>query len=226
MHAETLTPASQEAHPGMEPRFHWRQWGLVVVAAVALALLSWLTNITSTAQMSGKADGFLAFRFTISMLANSGTAWAGLAILCGWLVRRPLQAAIAGVVGSLLSLTVHYSLGRLSGMFDPDIWAENSDWFVLGLVACGPLGLIGAAARRIDVWGLVARLVVPVGAVLEPLILGMFTPIAMMNWPDRFSSIACGILLTVIGVASSVVVLTGERRRRRNRRDAHVPHTR
>lgn len=200
-----------------DTRVHWRRWGAVVAAALALAVLSWLTNITSVAQMSGEANTFLAFRFTLSMLANSGTAWAGLAILCGWLVRRPLQAALAGIFASLLSLTAHYALGRLSGMFDASIWDENSSWFVLGVVACGPLGLIGSLARRIDGWGLLARVVVPVGAIVEPFEVGMFTPPALMNWPDRFSSIACGILLTIIGLVAGIVVFTRERKRRHNR---------
>lgn len=213
-----MRTGSERPYPAAEIRVHWRGWVLVVAAALVLAFVSWLTNITTVAQFSGQADDFLAFRYTFTMLANSGTAWAGLAILCGWLVRRPLQAAIAGVLGSLLSLTAHYCLGRLSGMFDSTIWAENSFWFVTSAIVCGPLGLIGAVARRVGVWGLLARMVVPVGAVLEPLVLGMFFPPAMLNWPQRFSSVACGIILTGIGAVSGAAILTTALGRTRIRR--------
>ncbi len=59
-----------------------RSWLLVVVVALALAVVCWATNITTMSQMSGEADEFKTFRLTVSKLANSGTAWAGLAILC------------------------------------------------------------------------------------------------------------------------------------------------
>ncbi len=212
-----MQAGSEQPNSHAEIRVHWRGWTLVAAAALALAFASWLTNITSEAQVSGDADNFLAFRYTFSKLANSGTAWAGLAILCGWLVRRPLQAAAAGVLGSLLSLVAHYCLGRLSGIFDSTIWAENSFWFVASAIVCGPLGLLGAVARRFDIWGLVARMVVPLGAVLEPLVLRMFFPPAMLNWPQRFSSVASGIFLTGIGAACGAVIIAAELGRTKRR---------
>ncbi len=213
VHVETLRTKSERRQSDIEIRFHWRGWVLVVVAALTLALVSWLTNITTLAQLSGEADNLLTFRFTVSKLANSGTACAGLAILCGWLIRRPVQAAAAGILGSLLALLAHYAMGWMSGMFDAADLSDNSYWFVTGTIVCGPLGLIGAVARRSDVWGLVARAVVPVGAFLEPLVIGMFFPPAMMNWPQRFSSVAGGILLMAFGVVSGVVFLADVRHR-------------
>lgn len=207
MQAETFGTKPERRRSDTEIRFNWRGWLLVVGAALTLALVSWLTNITTMAQISGEADNFLAFRFTFSKLASSGVAWAGLAILCGWLVRGPLQAAAAGVLGSLLALFVHYGLGWMSGMFSSADLLDNNYWFVTGAIVGGPLGLIGAVARRFDNWGLMARMVVPVGAMLEPIVIGMFSPPAVLPWPERFSSVVCGILITGIGVVAGAVVL-------------------
>ncbi len=115
-------------------------------------------------------------------------------------------------MGSEFSLAAHYAIGRVSGMFDATIWDENSSWFVLGLLVCGPLGLIGAAARRRGPWGLAIRMIVPVGAFLEPIVLGMFTPPRLLPWPDRFSSVACGVILIIAGVIGGLAVVGADRR--------------
>ncbi|MDO5737576.1 MAG: DUF6518 family protein [Propionibacteriaceae bacterium] len=194
---------------------HRRGWYMVIAAALGLAIVSWVTNITTEAQLAGQADGFLGVRSTFSKLANSGTAWAGLGIACGWLVRRPLPAAAAGIVGSLLSLVAHYVFGRLSGMFTANIWAENLEWFVAAIIFGGPLGLIGALARRPGAWGLAARLVVPLGAVLEPFVVGMFALHPMMSAPQHLSSMATAITLIIGGVAMGAAVLVDATKPRR-----------
>ena len=78
---------------------------------------------------------------------------------------------------------VHYGLGLLLGMFESDVWASNSYWFLAAVVAGGPLGLVGATARRTDGRGLAARLVVPVAAFLEPFVVGMFNRPDFIHWP-------------------------------------------
>lgn len=197
------SPRSREHH---RTSTH-RGWYLVIAASLGLAVVSWATNITTTAQISGEADGFLTLRYTLSKLANSGTAWAGLGIACGWFVRRPWQAAAAGIAGSLLSLFAHYAMGRTSGMFDATVWAENSHWFAAALIFGGPLALVGAGARRSDMWGLVARLAIPVGAVLEPFVVDIFTMSPMRTWPDRFATITCGVILIVGGLVSGAAII-------------------
>ncbi|XVX20162.1 hypothetical protein ACQP1U_18085 [Actinomycetota bacterium] len=143
-------------------------WGRVIVWALVLAVVSLLSNITSVAQLSGEANGLLAVRFYVSKLVNAGAVWAGLMVLAGWLVRRPAQAALAGVLSGELALVAHYGIGQVTGIYESGIWASNFYWFIAPLLFGVPLGLIGAAARRLDVWGLLAGLVVPLGAVLEP----------------------------------------------------------
>ena len=87
-----------------------QRWMQVAVAAVGLAVVSLLTDLNW-------GDDLALFRLTITRLANSGTAWAGLLVFAGWLVRRPLAAAAAGLVAGQLSLVAHYALGRAGGLY-------------------------------------------------------------------------------------------------------------
>ncbi|MCB0885673.1 MAG: hypothetical protein KDB41_02500 [Propionibacteriaceae bacterium] len=151
-----------------------RGWILGMAAALALALLSLLTSITSEAQLTGEADTLLTTRLSVNKLLNTGTAWAGLPILAGWMVRRPLGAAAIGVVSCPTALVTHYGLGQVVGIFEPEIWASNRYWFAFALVLGAPLGLVGSLAHRAGVLGLLARLTAPLGATLEPFVLQMF----------------------------------------------------
>lgn len=162
-------------------------------------------------QLSGEANTLLAVRLTISKLVNAGVVWAGLPVLSGWLIRRPVQAAGAGIVACLTALVVHYGVGQLLGLFDSTVWTQNQHWFGLAVVVSGPLGLVGATARPRGRWGLLARLLVPVGGVLEPFYLGMFTRPAIMPWPDRASSVLSGVVLVAAGIAGAATVLVRHR---------------
>jgi len=73
--------------------------------------------------------------------------------------------------------------------------------------------VLGAAARRVDRWGLLAPLVVPVGAALEPFYVGMFMMSAIILWPGRVSSIVSGGVLLIAGTAAGAAVLVRHRRR-------------
>lgn len=188
-------------------RMQRRGWLVVLVVSTALALVSMVSNLTTEAQLSGQADTVLAVRFTISKLVNTGTVWAGLGILAGRLVRRTGQAVVAGLTALLLALVVHYGLGLLVGMFEADVWVNNSYWFLAAVVAGGPLGLIGATARRTDGRGLVARLVVPVAAIVEPFVVGMFDRPDFIPWPDRTSSVVVGVTLLIGGLTALIAVI-------------------
>lgn len=200
-----------------------RGWRLVIVAAGVLALLSLASNVTTLSQLEGKANTLLAGRLTLSQLINAGTVWAGLAVVSGWLVRRPVPAVAAGVVALLTACVVHYGVGMAFGMFDPDVWTNNRHWLLAAMVVGGPLGLVGAIAGRLDLWGTAARLVVPAGAVLEPFVLGWFTTPAILPWPNRVADFVSGSVLLTAGVAGCVWVLAGEWRRRRASQERRVP---
>ncbi|MEO5982449.1 MAG: hypothetical protein ABIQ13_09065 [Pedococcus sp.] len=191
-----------------------RGWGLVLVAATVLALAALASNATTTSQMEAESNTLLAVRTTVSMLVNAGTVWAGLAVLSGWLVRRPVGAFAAGVIALLVALVVHYGVGLLLGMFDPDVWTENQLYFLAAVVLGGPLALVGAIARRPDLRGVLARLVVPAGAVLEPFVVGMFTSPAIMPWPGRVAGTVSGVLLLTAGTVGCIKVLGVARRQK------------
>ncbi|WP_424809440.1 hypothetical protein [Rhodococcus sp. 27YEA15] len=187
-----------------------RSWAWVLVVAMALAWVSLASNITTGSQLFGEADIALAVRSTVGKVVNAGTVWAGLAVFSGWLVRRPLGAVVAGIVSLSVAIGVHYSTGLLLGMFDSDVWADNAQW--LGAVVLGGLlGWVGAMGRRADLWGLVSRLVVPVGAVVEPFVRHMFTNPAFMPWPNRVSSVVAGVLLIAGGLVGGIAVLVVSR---------------
>ena len=194
-----------------------RGWGLVLVAATVLALAALASNATTMSQIEAEANTLLAVRTTISKLLNAGTVWAGLAVVSGWLVRRPVQAVAAGVAALLVALVVHYGVGLILGMFDPNVWTENQFYFTASVVLGGPLGLVGAIARRPDLWGVVARLVVPAAAVLEPFVIGMFTSPAIMPWPGRVASTISGVVLLTAGTAGCINVLVAARKQRSTR---------
>lgn len=116
----------------------------------------------------------------MSVLLDSGWAWAGLAVAVGWLVTRAsksspsalVQAAAAGVL-ALLAATAAYSIMdtiRSGGQY-PWYQSEPWVWWVASVVFGAPLGAIGACVKRPGVIGLLARLTVPVGAAVQMIIL-------------------------------------------------------
>ena len=164
-----------------------RAWGLALGAAVALGLTSLVPHPTA------------------SGLLGSGTAWACLLVLAGWLLRQPARAAVAGVVAGLTAMAVHDGAGQLLGAFGASAWAGDRWWFVIALVAGGPLGLLGAASRRADRRGLLARLVVPAGAVLEPLAVGAPSP------PVALALVAAGTVGAAVVLTRRVTQVTADR---------------
>lgn len=191
-------------------------WVRVLCAATAVGIIALISNITTWAQLSGQADTLLTVRFTLSKLVNSGTVWGGLLILAGWLMRRPVPAVAAAVVAGEVALVVHYGLGRLieiagpAGWVDiygPSVWLDNWYWLVAPLIFGPPLALIGAASRRSTKSGLVAGLVVPLAAIVEPFFVGMFRLPGILPIPDRASSVVAGAILIVSGLAGGVLVL-------------------
>ncbi len=77
----------------------------------------------------------------------------------------------------------------------------------------GPLGLIGAMAQRTDFMEIVARLVVPIGALLEPFVIGMFTSPAIVPWPTRLANVSCEVVLLAAGTTGCIKVLGAARKR-------------
>lgn len=196
-------------HPEGLPRVLLVRRAILVLClvAVGLGLLSLLTNITTTAQLEGRDEVLNAVRKSATRVLNSGTAWAGLSVLAGWLVRRPIPAAAAGAGAGLLALLVHYGVGVGLGVLGTSAFSSNASWFVAAVVAGPSLGLVGATARRTDLLGLFARLVVPLGALLEPWVVGWLTPGAAEVWSNRVSGYAAAVVLIGAGILGLALVL-------------------
>jgi hypothetical protein len=106
-----------------------------------------------------------------SMVLNSGSAWAALAVVGGWLIGRPLAGAVGGTVALVAAIVGYYAFGVLAGdRTDVGLAGVSGAvrmWALLAVVVGPALGLAGALVRRPGMVGLVAVLVVPVGVVVE-----------------------------------------------------------
>jgi len=101
----------------------------------------------------------------VSLILDSGWAWAATAVLAGWLAgdrRRPRTGAVAGFVALVVATGAYYATQQaFADGGDP--WADTRFWWLRSLVLGLPLGAVGALARRT----VLAWLVVPLGAVLN-----------------------------------------------------------
>ena len=194
-----------------------RRWMQALGWAFGLGVVALLTNMTTTAQQSGDDRALLAVRFSISRVANAGVVWAGISVLAGWIVRRPWQSALAGVVVGELALASHYGLGRLLSA-PTSVVEGNEMWFLAAALFGAPLGLVGAAVHRRGLVGRLGAGVVPVGAIAEPFVRGSFTLPTMLPWPDRVSSGASGVLLIVGGLVLAAVTWRWQSRHGSRRR--------
>lgn len=122
---------------------------------------------------------------------------------------------LAGVLGHLTALLVHYGVADLAGTVPWTDMAGNRYWFIQAVVLGLPLGLVGALSRRLDMWRLLARLVLPVGAIIEPFYLGMLSPLPFDIWSNRISGVIAGYLMVIAGINLSIVVIVRWRTKRR-----------
>ena len=184
-----------------------RAWFRLAVAAIGVSLISLLTNVTSLEQLSGADQEFAAIRKILTRLTNAGVLWAGVAFLGGWLVRRPAPAIIAGTAGLVIALVTHYGFASLTGLMPWTDLASNYLWFLSALLFGPPLGLIGAYARRTDGWGLLARLIMPAGMIIEPIYFRMLFPVPLDTWSNRVSAQVAGSILIMGGIVFATIVI-------------------
>ncbi|GAA3137789.1 hypothetical protein GCM10010466_30860 [Planomonospora alba] len=156
----------------------------------------------------------------VSVLLDSGWAWAGLAVAAGWSLGRagadrpaaPARAAAAGAL-ALLAATAAYSVAetlRSGGPLSSWYMAEPLVWWVTSVVFGAPLGAVGACIARPGVIGLLARLTVPVGAAVQMIVL-----------PPGRNEVIAAVGKTIVWVAAAVSIgvvvirFLGAQRRRR-----------
>ncbi|PRY12542.1 hypothetical protein CLV37_110102 [Kineococcus rhizosphaerae] len=108
----------------------------------------------------------------LSYLLDAGWAWAALAVLAGWWARTWLLGAAAGWVSVSGAVLAYYLTdAQVRGESFSSYVGEVLLWLAACVLLCAPLGLVGACARRRDARGLVAGLVVPVGAAVQMVVL-------------------------------------------------------
>ncbi|MGW6982457.1 hypothetical protein ACWGE1_23960 [Streptomyces sp. NPDC054932] len=108
----------------------------------------------------------------LSLLLDSGWAWAALAVAMGWLARRWARGALAGASALIAATAAYYVMDAF--VLDEPLAAFRSDlvlWWTASVLFGTVLGVVGAAIRRPGPIGLLAALTVPVGAALQMILL-------------------------------------------------------
>lgn len=141
------------------------RWAVVLALGALLGIATAAADVLS----GGLPPNDLAR--AASVVLNTGSTWAALGVLAGWLVGRPVPGAVAGAVALLAAVLGYYGFGVLVGDRTEIGFAGVAGvvrlWALAAVVAGPALGLVGAAIRRGGRIGLVATLVVPAGVVVE-----------------------------------------------------------
>ncbi|TMR21482.1 hypothetical protein ETD86_14995 [Nonomuraea turkmeniaca] len=147
----------------------------------ATSLVNALSHNNADLESSAYTTSGWSIAEIMSLLLDSGWAWAGLAVAAGWLVTRARESrprtlaqggAAAGAL-ALLAATAAYSIvdSIRSGEQIPWYMSEPAVWWVASVVLGAPLGAVGACVKRPGAIGLLARLTVPVGAAVQMVVL-------------------------------------------------------
>ena len=146
----------------------------------------------------------------VSMVLNSGSAWAALAVVGGWLIGRPLAGAVAGTVTLVAAVVGYYAFGVLAGdragVGFAGVSAAVRMWALLAVVVGPALGLAGALVRRPGLVGFVAVLVVPIGIVVEMLGIRRLNGVTFDVDPALAWAQAMMVAAAVLGAGSALVL--------------------
>lgn len=100
-----------------------------------------------------------------SLLTDIGWAWAGLAVGVGWSAGTRRRGAMAGALALIAATMAYYCVdGLLAGAFSGQ---EMLFWWLASAVFGPALGAVGTSIERPGTIGLLARLTVPIGAIVQ-----------------------------------------------------------
>ena len=199
--------------------------GLVAAALIGLALgagAGFADSVPLMLNEVGKAradrSGWSQASEFVSLILDSGWAWAATAVLTGWLVSRPrrhhtgqdtataggtprpIVGATAGFVALSIATVAFYAV-QAPFADSWDGWRYQAQfWLARALVLGMPLGAAGVLVRRGGIAGALAALVVPAGAVLNLIVLPlphesrMAVPAQVTIWIGA----AAGVVLIVL----------------------------
>jgi hypothetical protein len=201
--------------------------GLVAAALIGLALgagAGFADSVPLMLNEVGKAradrSGWSQASEFVSLILDSGWAWAATAVLVGWLVAgprrhhqgtstgaatpggtsRPIVGAAAGFVALSIATVAFYAVQAPFADDADGWWYQAQFWLVRALVLGMPLGAVGVLVRRGGIAGALAALIVPAGAVLNLIVLPlpdesrMAVPAKVTIW----SGAVLGVVLIVV----------------------------
>lgn len=188
--------------------------GLSVRRAVLVALITGISlgALNSSSSAYGSAWGPRSLNpgvdggiFALELIAATlGTmwAWAVVAFLAGWCVRRPFLAAAIGVLTLLIAVVTYYTSDLLldvNGQFDT---ASAMLWAIISLGAGSTFGLLGALGSRGDRWSILPALAAPGIVVVEQLVGHPTGSDQIRPWPTVIAWVIAACLLVLVVVAA------------------------
>jgi hypothetical protein len=176
-------------------------WPRVAGAVVVGLLFGTITTLLNTPPDDYVLDD--SPRRIASLVLNSGAAWAGMAVLGGWLAGSSSRGLIGGPVVLILAVVSYYLVGAVAGSENPDGSVDQVAYFALAALLAGPvLGAAGGGIRRRDALGLIAALVVPLGICVET----MSRAAMVQVQPDPARPLADIVLVTFATAGAAVAV--------------------
>jgi Family of unknown function (DUF6518) len=107
-----------------------------------------------------------------SLLLDVGWAWAAVAVGAGWLAGAIGRAMAAGAVSLLAATTTYYVTDSLLRHESLVGYAGEARYWWVASLTLGPfLGAVGASLVRTGAVGLLAGLIVPVGALVQTFVI-------------------------------------------------------
>ncbi|MBF8193936.1 hypothetical protein ITP53_51335 [Nonomuraea sp. K274] len=168
------------------PRPGWKSLVGVLAAGAVFGAATSLANAVAHPSVDlesreATTNGW-SFVEIVSVLLDSGWAWAGLAVLAGFLATRAKQrglgaralgrGAVAGVVSLLAATAAYYAVDTVVHDVPLGSYGYDTAFWWAASVLLGPiLGAIGSCARRPGMIGVLAKVTVPVGAAVQMVVM-------------------------------------------------------
>lgn len=149
-----------------------------------------------------------------SLLLDVGWAWAAVAVAAGWVGGAGAigRGAVAGIVSLMAATAAYFVMDSLLREESVNGYLGEARYWWLASLTLGPLlGAVGASLVRFGVIGLLAGLIVPVGALVQTLF--MQPDLAASSRPERVW--ALGIVSAAAIACISLVVARFALQRRR-----------
>jgi Family of unknown function (DUF6518) len=181
------------------------------LSVVALGAL--LGTLTARADVLAGGLGEDGLWRAASMVLNAGCVWAGLAVLSGWIVGRPMVGALAGAIALLAAVGGYYAFGVAFGdrtqVGFGGLTGAVRMWGTLAIVVGPVLGVVGALIHRPPPLGLLAALVVPAGVIVEMVGLRRLGSESFAVDPALAWAQAAMVVLAIGGAATAVIAYLG-----------------